>query len=230
MFSFGFICLFSVIGSSLSMVAYDCNSKSVNLTVVSLVTTPTCDQSVVNITARDVLVAITQTTEHIEIPFIRCHIETNNYMGRCGKTIDTYHEGGLFSEIIQVSRTDCETMIRDKRLRVIKNGEAAEITLNEGGYPKLSYVSRGYVSDGACSPGSTLYRNGRQYDRPLINTELVAKYSTGKAMIDVEEKLIRFPNGNTCAYQDEHCFDSDYGNMFWSVALPQCFQGEEDKT
>lgn len=49
-------------------------------------------------------------------------------------------------------------------------------------------------------------------------------------MLDVEEKLLRLPNGNTCPYQDEHYYDADYGNVYWTVALPQCSGDEEDKS
>lgn len=44
----------------------------------------------------------------------------------------------------------------------------------------------------------------------------------GKALVNVEERTIKFPNGNVCPLSDEECYDADYGNMFWKLPSPQC--------
>lgn len=67
------------------------------------------------------------------------------------------HDGGLFSEVVHVSKQDFETMIRDKRLRIMKNGDPAEVKLSDGGITNISNVSRSYVNEGTCAPGNTLY-------------------------------------------------------------------------
>lgn len=215
---------------SFAMVAYDCNHKSVNLTAISLVTTPSCESISKNITTEVVDLALTQSAEHMEIPYIRCHVETFNYMGRCGKTIDTYYPDGLFSEVVPLSREDCVTMINKLTLRVTRNGDPLELHLSAGGETRQSYVSRGSVTlGGSCSHGASFIKNGKEYDRPVTNTDLRAKYSKGKALLNVEENLVKFPNGNTCKYQDETCYDADYGYIFWSIVKPQCSGVESEK-
>lgn len=193
------ICTFNSVEG---LTAFDCNSKSVNLTSLSLVTTPSCDISHKNITYEQINLAVTQTTERYELPFFRCHVESRSIMGRCGHTIDTFHNAGLFSEIIRVDRHECDTMHKKKTFRIVKEGAFSDIQLNQDGQTRYSYVSRGSVSpSGSCTPGATLVKDGREYERPLINTELTITISSGTSIVSVEESLIKFPNGKSCRLQ-----------------------------
>nr|AWW13462.1 putative glycoprotein [Aedes anphevirus] len=213
------------------LTAFDCNSKSINLTSISLVTTPSCDVSHKNITYEQINIAVTQSTERYELPFFRCHVESRSVMGRCGRTIDTFHHAGLFSEIIRVDRHECDVMHKKKVFRIVKEGSFSDIQLSPDGQTRYAYVSRGYVSpDGSCTPGADLVKNGREYDRPLINTELTITISTGTSIVSVEESQIRFPNGKSCKLQEESCFDADYGDVFWSVPTPSCDESESEKS
>lgn len=224
---FGLVLLSSPIWS---LTAFDCNSKSVNLTSLSLVTTPNCDIPHKNITYEQVNLAVTQTTERYELPFFRCHVESRSIMGRCGKSIDTFHNAGLFSEIIRVDRHEWDTMQKKKTFRIVKEGVFSDIQLSHDGQTRYAYVSRGSVTpDGSCTPGANLVRNGREYDRPLINTELTITISSGTSIVSIEESLIKFPNGKNCRLQDESCFDADYGDVFWNVPTPSCEESEPEK-
>lgn len=225
---FGLVLLSSPIWS---LTAFDCNSKSVNLTSLSLVTTPNCDIPHKNITYEQVNLAVTQTTERYELPFFRCHVESRSIMGRCGKSIDTFHNAGLFSEIIRVDRHEWDTMQKKKTFRIVKEGVFSDIQLSHDGQTRYAYVSRGSVTpDGSCTPGANLVRNGREYDRPLINTELTITISSGTSIVSIEESLIKFPNGKNCRLQDESCFDADYGDVFWNVPTPSCEESESEKS
>lgn len=86
---------------------------------------------------------------------------------------------------------------------------------------RVSLVTRGYISQGSCTPGEMLEMNGRIYDRPIVNTEVTIKYTTGTGIVDVEEKTItvgpvKFP------LAPETAFDSELGYIFWSVPVPDC--------
>lgn len=140
---FGLVLLSSPIWS---LTAFDCNSKSVNLTSLSLVTTPNCDISHKNITYEQVNLAVTQTTERYELPFFRCHVESRSIMGRCGKSIDTFHNAGLFSEIIRVDRHEWDTMHKKKTFRIVKEGVFSDIQLSHDAQTRYAYVSRGSVT------------------------------------------------------------------------------------
>lgn len=57
-----------------------------------------------------------------EVAYIRCLIITRNFVSRCEKTIDTIHSGAVYSEILEISRSDCETLVNKKLYRTIENG------------------------------------------------------------------------------------------------------------
>lgn len=216
---------------ALSLVAFDCRSKSVNITSISLVTTPSCETSQKNLTYEPVKLAVTQATERYELPFYRCRVEARHVMGRCGLVIDTFHNAGLYSDVVRVAREECKSMHDRNLYRIVKGGALVDIQLNPKGQTRYSYVSRGSVKpDGSCTPGADFVKDGREYDRPLVNTELTITKSTGTAIVAVEDKLVKLPNGNNCPLHEEACFDADYGDVFWKVPIPSCSGDEAEKS
>lgn len=91
-----------------------------------------------NITHEPVNLAVTQTTERYELQFYRCHVESRSVMGRCGKSIDTIHHAGLFSEIVRIGRHECDTMHKKKVFRIVKDGSFSDIQLSSKGQSLLT--------------------------------------------------------------------------------------------
>lgn len=115
-------------------------------------------------------------------------------------------------------------------LRIVANNELTDIVVNPQQQTRFSYVSWDSIdTSGSYTPGATIVRDGRVYDRPLVNTDLIITLPKGTALVAVEEKQIRFPNGNSCQLSDETCFDADYGEVFWTTPKPTCEGPEFEK-
>lgn len=216
-----------LIRGSYSLTAYNCGLPNVNLTEISLVSTPDCRPDVEQMTSTRVRVSITQNRLIQEVEYIRCYVETHNLVSRCGKSIDTLHYGALFSDIVKVSWEDCKNMIERGFYRMFTPKGPIDIS-TKGGLTQLSLVTRGHIPEGSCTPGDTFQMNGREYDRPIVNSQITIKYSKGTAIVDVEEKTITVGSVKFPLTQEE-AFDAESGYVFWNVPVPDC-SGKDPKS
>nr|QRW42749.1 MAG: glycoprotein [Gordis virus] len=221
-----FFLLASVLVVVEALIAFDCHGSKLNMTSISLVTTPECIATKKNITIEEIRIALSQTSIQYETTYMRCNVETLNLIGRCGKSIDTFADKSLFSEIISVTRDECSNMVRTKTYRASTSNGKVDFKLT-GGLTKESYTTRGSFSDGSCNPGTDLTRNGITYTRPIVNTEYSITTSSGTALVDVESDTIKFPGGAVCRYSDENCFSADLGYLFWDKPRPKCNDQKE---
>lgn len=229
-FSF-FLLLFVLLDYSNSLIAYDCKSGNVNMTSVSLINLPDCTINKPNITTIDVNLAVTQTTQFSDVAFFRCSVEEFNIVWRCGKTIDTGLSGGFYSQVPMITKKACLRMVQEGVYTVLTNNEKLDIMLSSTGKTSASYVSRGFISsDGSCTAGVQFSRSGRIYDRPVQNTRLEIKYSSGKARLSHDENTILFPSGVSCKYSDGECVHPDYGYIFWDKLTPECRMDSHEKS
>ncbi|AOR51373.1 putative glycoprotein [Bolahun virus] len=217
----------SIVKASWGITAYDCGLPQINLTSISLVSTPICTPDVDQTTSRKVRVAITQNRLTQDIKYMRCSVSTTNLLYRCGKTIDTFHDGGIFSDEIKVSREECQDIVNKGIYRMFTANGAIDITI-KAGVTKVSVTTRGEIRGGSCTPGNSLERNGRFYDRPVVQTEIVVRYSTGIGIADIEDKTIaiesiKFP------ISQEQGVDADLGHIFWKIPTPDC-SGQDSKS
>uniref|UniRef100_A0A2M4CX55 Putative glycoprotein n=1 Tax=Anopheles darlingi TaxID=43151 RepID=A0A2M4CX55_ANODA len=209
------------------LIAYDCNQSRLNLTSISLVTTPSCLDESRNVTVTKERVTITQTTLFRTVKYRRCLITAHNSAFRCGKVIDTAHQNSIFSDIVQVSEEECNDIIHKGRYRYSLGGNTVDITINHQ-FTMTAFVSRGYIRQGSCEPGTPFTRDGVFYDRPVVNTELHIRYSEGEGLVDLEENVVRI-EGKSCNFQSGKCFDADLGYVFWEIPKPDC-SGEDPKS
>lgn len=80
-----------------------------------------------------------------------------------------------------------------------------------------------------CVPSETLEYRGRTWYRPVRVTELTVSYGTGYATHEFESKDVILPGGYKCLYSSGECFLPDVGNVFWTIPVPRCFDGEKEK-
>lgn len=114
---FKVLSVFALIAAGEALLAYDCNGSKLNMTSISLVTTPECITNKKNITIEEIRIALSQTSVQYEATFTRCNVETINLIGRCGKSIDTFVNKGLFTEIETITKDECAGMIKNKNYR-----------------------------------------------------------------------------------------------------------------
>lgn len=217
------IVLMSILFSgSWALSAFDCRGVAVNKTTISLIETPLCASKQPNITSQLVSVAVTQTTSISEISFLRCKLEAFHQVQRCGVSLDTWHNSGYYSEVLEISRDECIDMVHSNFIN-LRWGSSTRVTLPKNGYFSYSYTSFGGIDGGSCTSGGTLISpSGIRWDRAVRNTRLEMTYTVGTARLFHDEGQVKFPDGVVCNVGEGRRDHSGYGHLFWAVPSPDC--------
>lgn len=167
-------------------VAYPCgNSNSVNKTVVSLVSNPSCESPRINMTITSHNVIVTQNIRTMRAKYNKCLVTARHTVYHCGVVFDSPQSSGQYSEIFMTTREECNTMVRTGEYKSPLGSR--QVTFASG--LSVSFDSWGYIKDGSCIPGDTLEYRGRTWYRPVRVTELSVSYGTGYANHESESRL-----------------------------------------
>nr|WQM60681.1 MAG: putative glycoprotein [Xinmoviridae sp. 2] len=215
------------IANVLSIYGFDCASNEVEKTTISLINTLDCKVPEKNLEISTVKIQLFQDKHYKEIDYIQCSITMKHLISRCGKTYDQFVDGGLYSEILDLSKEECSSIIRTRSF-FYSNVKFDKLQINQNN--KFSFTSHGRMDgSGTCIPGSTLYINGKNYDRPIRQTDLNILFRRGKGSLNLESKEVILENGFRCEYLKYECLDINFGMTFWSTNLNDrvCNEGKE---
>lgn len=220
MYSATLILLLSLIQINLAnLLAFNCGDSSVNRTTVSLVHVPLCSNKPKNVTTEQVEVIVTQSDPDQGIDYLRCRIIARHSVFYCGVMSDSKQEDGDYTEIINADRTECKTLVKQRKYRPAGVGLLIEGISN---VHFTSYVSFGSMQGEKCTPGGKLQANGRSWERAVRMTSLEIDYHTGSGSANLEEDSIDLGGGDICKYSGQSCFKYDRGFIFWKTTKPDC--------
>lgn len=213
-------------GVSPALIGYQCDSGlSINRTTISLIDGQDCIFDSDKFSEEKIKLALTQTSNFIDIKFQRCHAVLRHFIYRCGKSIDTQYPGGLYTEVLPFSESSCSELLEKGSITVFSDSSPSRMItgISKNTQYRHSYTSIGSIdASGSCSPGTPFTRNQYYFDRPVRNTEVEIIATHGSARVDFENNKIIFPNGVVCNYKGEKCEHADYGHLFWKVKTPDC--------
>lgn len=211
-----------MVHSSTAIIAYNCDDQRVDRVTVSLVQTPECSKFNKNITSQEVNVVVTQPISLSYVNAKTCLVVIDHLIYRCGKSIDTFHNAGFYSEVIQLTRDQCVNMITTKTY-IMKHFNWVQASLQDG-LNLFSATTYGKIREGgSCESGdSGLNINGEFYDRPVRLSKFSVTIATRNITLYPDEDKVRMVDGVTCKYSDGHCFHPDHGNVFWDQNIPTC--------
>ncbi|APG78738.1 putative glycoprotein [Hubei diptera virus 11] len=202
---------------SYALIAFDCESKISERRTFSLVETNPCIPIVHNITTSIEKIQVVQPRVFDKLEYIQCMITISHQIFRCGKTIDTFQAGGIYSEVVEVSRSQCEDL---HKLRTF-NYFGVQIKLEKGNsVTKLSTETFGSIdSDGSCTPGNgQLHANNRVYSRAVRTSNIEITLIKSLGTIDIDEKKFILEDTTKCRYEDFECFSVNNGYSYWEEA------------
>ncbi|QPL15378.1 glycoprotein [Hymenopteran anphe-related virus OKIAV71] len=220
-----FTCLLNVE----ALVAYDCSHGNTGIKDISLVDVKTCVPKLRNVTKVDAYIQLIQPKYFETTPYFQCLVEVTHLIFRCGKTIDTHHQGGLYSEVLSLSRDECNTLITRGEFKYQGFLVIIDITKNVN---RISMETYGTINSGSCTPGSYDYAlviNGVQYDRAVRTSNFIITTKRSIATVDIETRKIILDDGIKCDYNPLSCFSSDNGFVFWESMFenPSCNSEDE---
>ena len=205
-------------GFSMAIVAFDCNKEQTKQIEVSLVDIKPCLIKTPNITNMPVTIQLLQPKSYEKTKYYRCLIEVQHLISRCGVTFDTFHDAGLYSEVVDLGQKSCKTLIDEgfffyKGIKIEKgkNTDTDRVSITTFG---------SITSNGGCNSGGSLVANNRVYDRAVRQSDFSIITEKGEAKIDIESKKVVFYTGESCPYEKLECFSSNLGYIYWNSITP----------
>ena len=203
-------------------IGYDCGSRHLNITTLSLLEVGECElpESKINIT-REYL-QLLQINEYTETKVIQCKLEIHRTIYHCGMFSHiSIVSNGENEYILEVSKSLCEDLHKTGNLMIHASHMISGIKINQT--KTHSIVFAGYVNgDGKC--------DGSGYSDPFGTWENVVVQGTIKitlmeqiAQIKLNSNTIRLRSGTTCSLSEENCIDQEGGYTFWkSIPKDNC--------
>lgn len=104
--------------SGATLIGYKCAFEGSNITSVSLVTKPSCSIKDVQMNSEKKSVVVTQVSSTGNVTFNRCLVTAQRIVQDCGNFFDSQYEGGIYTEVITLSRDECQGAIQYHEVRL----------------------------------------------------------------------------------------------------------------
>ncbi|XP_074114124.1 uncharacterized protein LOC141537176 [Cotesia typhae] len=207
-------------GCSEAIIGYDCGSKILNMTTISLVDIDECDIEEDRVETSLPDIALLQLNEYQHTKTIQCKIEIRRVIQHCGwQSYNSIVSQGINEYIYPISRELCQVAHDHKTLR-IGNTFIDGLEVNTTTVRSISLA--GSVNSNADCTNS-------QYSDPFGTWNNVFVIGTAKITLKVQsirvkvsENKVYFPSGHQCNLDKGNCIDPEYGYLYWN-SLPQRF-------
>lgn len=199
-----------------SIIAYDCSSKDVNYTTISLVDVPKCEYSTITPSIFKSHGAIVQYGDYVPIKFVYCKIHLMRRVQDCaswGSSEDVSYD--LAGYPIEITKSLCEEI--HKRLEysytsdiIIK--DLVMNTTNEKGQLLAGITDL----SGRCTGRQWKDKYG-DYPNVVVNGIFTIGIRTGSGLLDISTGKVKLDSNTQCAYGTGECMDFERGQYFWNI-------------
>ena len=205
--------LFVLIGDY-GFIGYDCGSRHLNITTLSLLEVGSCNlhEYKINITRR--YEQLLQINQYTETRIIHCKMEIHRTIYYCG--MDSHVSIVLNGEneySNDVSRSACQDIYKTSILKISDAHVVHGVKVNQT--VTHSIILAGYFNgEGKC--------DGAEYSDPFRTRENVVVQGTNKitltgqeAIINLNTNTIHLRSGTVCSLSEGSCIDQGGGYTFW---------------
>lgn len=210
--------MFYIINQATAMIGYDCGTKILNLTTISLLEVGPCDLPKNNATSVDVNIQLLQIVEFASIPVVQCKLEVHREVHKC--SVFDYLlpvENGIQQYIHEIGRDACQLLHQTGNLKFMDQHIITNVRVNQSQTFSLTFA--GSASDSSCNgaPYADFYGS---WTKVLVQGTLKITLTAYTAQTNLDNDRIHLKSGVTCRMSDTMCLDTEGGNTFWS-ALPE---------
>lgn len=204
--------------SVLSMIGYDCGTKTLNMTTISLLDIDDCDIETSQVEILNTNVFLLQANEYDHVNVLQCKIEISRTVHYCGMHSHVSIVNNAYMEyILPITREACQVAHDHGTLR-IGNAIIDGLLPNTTTLRSITLAGRA-SSDASCA--------GTQYSDPYGSWDSVVVMGTARislrsmiVRVKVENNKVYLPSGMKCILNNGNCVDPEGGNTFWNT-LPK---------
>ncbi|CAD6243041.1 GSCOCG00012645001-RA-CDS [Cotesia congregata] len=204
--------------SAYAIIGYDCRSKILNMTTISLVDIDDCELGEEKAEMFLPEIALLQLNEYEHTKIIQCKVEVNRVIQHCGwQSYNSIVNQGINEYIFPISREMCQVAHDHGTFRIGN-------TVFDGLMPNVTSVRSITLAGSVNNNGDC---TNAQYSDPFGTWDSVFVVGTvkitirsGTTRVKVAEDKVYLPSGTKCKLSKGHCIDPENGHTFWNT-LPR---------
>ncbi|CAD6223579.1 GSCOCG00013004001-RA-CDS, partial [Cotesia congregata] len=201
-----------------AIIGYDCGSKILNMTTISLVDIDECDIGEEHIETTIPDIALLQLNEYEHTPVTQCKIEIHRVIQHCGwQSCNSIVSHGISEYILPIDREMCQVAHDHGTLRIGN-------TFIDGIVPNVTTI-RSITLAGSVNNNADC--TNAQYSDPFGTWDNVFVVGTAKiiiksqmARVKVADDKVYLPSGTPCKLSRGKCIDPEDGYTYWQ-SLPR---------
>lgn len=205
----------SVIPSAISIIAYDCQHPTLNVSSVSLVHTEPCNIPVSSIKTSNRRILVLQQTEVLPIHLYQCKVTYTRMIYYCGLGDHLVAQSRGFGTIVKpMTKDQCRTLIMTGNFEYAPGKIVTNIMPNTT--TRYQVTLAGSVIGTDCEGG--YYTEGNQeWSQVIVQAEYTISVREFYGSYRADSATVKFPSGMVCDYAKQTCSDIDAGHSFWDL-------------
>ena len=216
------IIIFLLTNTAQAMIGYDCGSRSLNVTTLSLINVGECEipQQQVNISQR--YIQLLQLNEFNDVKVIQCKLEIHRTITKCGMfSHASVVNHGVHEYVYEISEQACINAHLTGVLKLSENQLIHGLKINSTSTHSLTFAGKVNM-EGTCEGTSYADPYG-SWDNVIVQGTLRVTLTSYVARISLTNDKIHLRSGVTCTFSENNCLDREGGYTFWkTVAIDSC--------
>lgn len=221
MVNFLSLCLITLMFSEINtmMVGYDCISKPINISVISLSDVTQCNIEKQALKEEDEFIQVIQTRQSVNIQVFSCLISVSTLVTHCGmhSHASISYKGFNVNEVYDVSHSVCDKLTKYNEFRTLGGKTLTNIKNNST--TTRSVIDHGEITDVQSSncKGTDVYLDDIFYRDVMVQRSYTITLRSHIGVMDNDDLSIKLSSGYTYKYKDGRGFDPDFGYSFWDI-------------
>lgn len=205
--------------SSGMMVGYDCVSKPINISVISLSDITQCNIEKKALKEEADFIQVIQTRQSVNIQVSSCLISVSTLVTHCGmhSHASISYKGFNINAVYDVSHSVCDKLIKFNEFRTLGGKTLTDIKNNAT--TTRAVIDHGEITDVQASrcKGTDVYIDDIYYRDVMVQRSYTITLRSHIGIMDNDDLLIKLSSGYTYKYKDGRGFDPDFGYSFWDT-------------
>ncbi|AIY60601.1 hypothetical protein [Dendrolimus punctatus cypovirus 22] len=219
-----------------ALYAYECTTKDLNYTSISLLKVDKCPEYKVSKTIDPITIQVLQEREVYPIHIYQCAVEIHYHATYCGQGSHASEmQNGWGTTLWPMSASECRDLHRTRELHIL--GKNIYNLKRNATTTQFFTVAGSIDANSACTSGQITIGH-LNFNNALVTVNIEVKLYDNEGIYRVEDRLVITNSGLTCPYKDRSCLDALVGYVTWDevestdcseTAYQQLYYGKADK-
>ncbi|XP_043604673.1 uncharacterized protein LOC122577434 [Bombus pyrosoma] len=213
------VILFTLCGTTLDLIGYDCNGNHLNVTTISLNSIGDCNIKPIHTESQETYIQLLQLSEFEFANIGQCKVQITRIIYYCGMHSHTSEvHNGLADYLYETTAQQCARIHQDGTFSL--GPENYIIGLRDNTTTTRSLVLAGKLTnDGSCQ-GTRYWDHNGSWEGVVVQATVKISLRSGIAPVRIEANKILLKSGTVCAFNEGTCLDAEDGYTYWQPYPP----------